>query len=441
MLGYQGLLASARCRTLGERTVLLWCVLVNPAAVVIDHGHFQYNCISLGLALGGAACIALNRRLLGKGMLTWRGPVSRVLLLHLYCCATPCRVCPVCCLDQPQTDVHVLCPCILRTSAGLDSPGERMGAAGDASRLPGHCCHPVLCPLMGSIPGFLGRRAGGKCSWTPLVRWLGRLHMPHPSLCPGLVPARAAPPGALRGLRGELLVHLEPASQVVPTTQPAAACQGMHSGDPPGRPPLHGASGGVVQGSPTGSLPRSTAGADVTRRAAQVLRPSRLGLLYCMAGSAFAFFLFSYQVHEKSILLPLLPVTMLAPWEPFVALAFPLVAMLSMLPLLEKDGLVVPYYALMVVFASTASAGHGFGGSNGGSGSTWRRVYFLATAAGGILLHMLRLMVPPPPRLPFLHDALVTGFAFAHFAGFFIYLVYRQWQLDPPGGATKVKAQ
>lgn len=36
-------------------------LLLNPAHVLIDHGHFQYNCISLGLALGAAVAIAARR--------------------------------------------------------------------------------------------------------------------------------------------------------------------------------------------------------------------------------------------------------------------------------------------------------------------------------------------------------------------------------------------
>ena len=39
-------------------------LLFSPAAVLIDHGHFQYNCIGLGLAAGGAAAAAAGRDVL-----------------------------------------------------------------------------------------------------------------------------------------------------------------------------------------------------------------------------------------------------------------------------------------------------------------------------------------------------------------------------------------
>lgn len=40
-------------------------MLFSPAAILIDHGHFQYNCIGLGLAAGGAAAAAAGRDVLG----------------------------------------------------------------------------------------------------------------------------------------------------------------------------------------------------------------------------------------------------------------------------------------------------------------------------------------------------------------------------------------
>ncbi len=49
-----------------RRAFALACTLLNPALVIIDHGHFQYNCISLGCAVGGAAAIAAGWQLLGS---------------------------------------------------------------------------------------------------------------------------------------------------------------------------------------------------------------------------------------------------------------------------------------------------------------------------------------------------------------------------------------
>ncbi|KAJ8505822.1 hypothetical protein OPV22_006708 [Ensete ventricosum] len=50
----------------------------------------------------------------------------------------------------------------------------------------------------------------------------------------------------------------------------------------------------------------------------QLKAPSDQGFLYSLLNNSFSFYLFSYQVHEKSILLPLLPASLLALQEPLL---------------------------------------------------------------------------------------------------------------------------
>lgn len=74
--------------------------------------------------------------------------------------------------------------------------------------------------------------------------------------------------------------------------------------------------------------------------------PSARQLLLCTANCAWGFFLFSFQVHEKSVLLPLVPSTLLLygpfdrSWIGFINI----VAAHSLWPLLKKDGLYVQYF-------------------------------------------------------------------------------------------------
>jgi hypothetical protein len=44
----------------------LAALLLNPANIIVDHGHFQYNCISLGCALAAAAAICQGWHVLGS---------------------------------------------------------------------------------------------------------------------------------------------------------------------------------------------------------------------------------------------------------------------------------------------------------------------------------------------------------------------------------------
>ena len=80
------------------------------------------------------------------------------------------------------------------------------------------------------------------------------------------------------------------------------------------------------------------------------IAPSRRRFLYAMINSSLAFFLFSFQVHEKSILLPLLPVSLLVLEEPVATTMFVNVAMFSMFPLLKREGLTLAYYLTTIMW-------------------------------------------------------------------------------------------
>ena len=51
-------------------------------------------------------------------------------------------------------------------------------------------------------------------------------------------------------------------------------------------------------------------------------KPTRRAFLYCLANCALSFYLFSFQVHEKTILFPLLPVALLAMTDRLHAFVF-----------------------------------------------------------------------------------------------------------------------
>lgn len=55
-------------------------------------------------------------------------------------------------------------------------------------------------------------------------------------------------------------------------------------------------------------------------------------------------------MHEKSVLLVLLPISLLANHEPEAAYWLPIVASLSMYPLLKKDGLCLSYAAILLAW-------------------------------------------------------------------------------------------
>ena len=145
-------------------------------------------------------------------------------------------------------------------------------------------------------------------------------------------------------------------------------------------------------------------------------------LLLALSSSAWAFFLFSYQVHEKSVLLPLAPLPFLADsiafgssppradstQHLFVAWLGALGAF-SIWPLLVRDGLGLAYVACLALhaLASVLCAE----ASPQGERPTPVIVSFVfaaVTVVGAVALHVAWLLVPPPSRLPDLYPSLIA---------------------------------
>ncbi|KAF8123074.1 glucosyltransferase [Mycena galopus ATCC 62051] len=124
-------------------------------------------------------------------------------------------------------------------------------------------------------------------------------------------------------------------------------------------------------------------------------------LPYALLTSSMSFFLFSFQVHEKTILLPLLPITLLLSGAPIDSTIFGWgalannVAVFSMWPLLKRDGLGVQYIALTILWNRLL----GYNPLRLPSRS-FVQLLSLAVYAAAIGLHVLELLITPPARYP-----------------------------------------
>jgi alpha-1,3-glucosyltransferase len=135
----------------------------------------------------------------------------------------------------------------------------------------------------------------------------------------------------------------------------------------------------------------------------------------------------SYQVHEKAVMLPLLPLALLSHRLPLTAAVFNLVGVWSMWPLLAKDGLLMPaavtsafYAAVSWPDATSVAAGDAavFAAAvNWALPLSWARVAapkmrpWLGMAVAALLavmgiLSAAAVVVPPPASLPDLHPYL-----------------------------------
>ncbi|KAI0345967.1 hypothetical protein BDW22DRAFT_1370359 [Trametopsis cervina] len=129
-------------------------------------------------------------------------------------------------------------------------------------------------------------------------------------------------------------------------------------------------------------------------------------LPYALLGSSMSFFLFSFQVHEKTILVPLLPLTLLLSSAANDSFTFQLgalvnnVAMFSMWPLLKRDGVAVQYVALLILWNRL------IGYSPLHSTSPLLRYGSMVVYAACLSLQTAEALLAPPARLPDLYPVL-----------------------------------
>ena len=168
------------------------------------------------------------------------------------------------------------------------------------------------------------------------------------------------------------------------------------------------------------------------------LFPRKELLPWAMASSAWGFFLCSLQEHEKSVLLPLLPMTVLLGDErglgPEIRAWVGLANMLStwtLFPLLKRDELRVPYFVISLLWAyllglpPTSLSLYTSARSRSNLSIPFRIVH-LAFYAAMVGWHLLEAFVPTPDGKP---DLWVVINVAIGAAGFFMCFVWCTWQL------------
>eukprot|EP00951_Prasinocladus_malaysianus_P017363 scaffold136776_cov48-Prasinocladus_malaysianus.AAC.1 len=134
------------------------------------------------------------------------------------------------------------------------------------------------------------------------------------------------------------------------------------------------------------------------------------------------------RVHEKSILLPLLPITLMAADEPYLAGLLPLVASFSMFPLLKKDGVALAYAGALVMYLGLA---HQYILP---TGRPLLQACSISVVTAMCTLHVLALLMPPPSSRSHalcLMPTMKYGDQTTMFSITAIYLNYQQLMLPP----------
>ncbi|XP_054787551.1 probable dolichyl pyrophosphate Man9GlcNAc2 alpha-1,3-glucosyltransferase [Prosopis cineraria] len=338
----------SRChkRDIWWHTALL---LLNPCLILIDHGHFQFNCISLGLSTGAVAAILSGQYLFA---------------CVLYCLAINHKQMSI--YFAPAFFSHLLGKCLRRKYPLLEVAKLGLVVLGTFAA--------VWWPYLYSMESILE------------------------------VLSRLAP--FERGIYEDYVANFWCTSSILIKWKKLFTTQSLK---------LLSFTATVLA-----CLPSMTQ---------QIKSPSNQGFLYGLLTSSISFYLFSFQVHEKSILLPLLPASLLAVEEPFLFRWFMQFAMFSMFPLICRDGLVLAYLASFALFILIFFAP----GQNRNEESSYyfsTRIMRLILNVLCFILHVVYLVMRPPEKYPFLFEALTMNLCFSQFVLVALCTNLKQWMWD-----------
>ncbi|KAE9966962.1 hypothetical protein BLS_006661 [Venturia inaequalis] len=386
-----------------EGYIALVAILMQPATILIDHGHFQYNTVMLGFAAAcmanlmrgkyGMACFDFVCCLGFKQMALFYAPA--VFAYMLGSCLSP-RI------NLPR--LIRIAICTLVAFALLFAPLV-LGALNDARNgvtvgmveTP-----PLLDALLQSFP------VDGKAWYYPVLLQLTQsIHRIFP-FARGLFEDKVA--NLWCALHTFHKLHVYPSTLV----QRAA-----------------------LVATSTAILPPCLI---------LVFRPKKELLPWGFATVAWAFFLCSYQVHEKNVLLPLLPMTLLLAghkgltpsiraWVGFANI----LASWTMFPLLKRDELRIPYFVLTLLWAYLLglppTSFSAYGNVEKGGLNIFTKLLHLGFYAGMIAWHFAEAFVEPPKDKP---DLWVVANVLVGAAGFGICYLWCLWGLYSRCGNKRV---
>ena len=381
-----------------ESSIALVANLMQPSTILIDHGHFQYNTVMLGLVLASIGCIFSD---------------------------------------------DLLFACIFFVSALCYKQMALYYAPAISAYLLGACLLPNLYALR-----FIGIATITLVSFAlifaPLL--LGSLYDNYRGISAPL----STTDRTVNPLFSQIVPYIDPKSIIYPLA--LQLTQAIHRIFPFARGLFEDKVANVwcaihtihkIHAYPIPLLQRVSLSATLISILPACysisLFPRKELLPWAMASCAWGFFLCSFQVHEKSILLPLLPMTVLmagegglgAEMRAWIGLAN-MLGVWTLFPLLKRDELQVPYYVLSLLWAylmglPPTSLGLYFGRqAEKGEMRLSTKVLHLAFYAAMAIWHGVEAFVETPKGKP---DLWVVLNVFVGVAGFGICYLWCTWQL------------
>lgn len=390
-----------------ESSIALVAILLQPGTILIDHGHFQYNTVMLGFAVATMSSMVAGRPLwscvlfvgaLGfKQMALFYAPAVFAYLLGI-------------CVNPKINVIRFLAIALITIAAfALLYLPFLLGVAYDIYQGVSYEKYP-LPPVLESLPIKWNTSAW----YYPIVLQLGQtVHRIFPFS---------------RGLFEDKVANIW--------------CT-IHTFHKLHRYPIE-------------QLQRlallTTSAAILPPCLIIFLKPKKQLLPLAFAAVSWGFFLCSYQVHEKNVLLPLLPMTLLLGGKEgllpstraWVGLAN-LLGVWTMFPLLKRDELRVPYFVISLLWAyllglPPVSFSAYYEGSRSGL-NLFSKIIHINIYLAMVGWHVVEAFFLPPTDKP---DLWVVANAIVGTGGFGICYLWCLWRLVDKSellGKAKSKAQ
>jgi len=385
------------------RVWLLLTALSQPALILIDHGHFQYNTISLGLALWSFHFMTLDTTTdpSKSNRSSFVGPILGSILFSLALNFKQMEL-----YHAPAIFAYLLGRCFRQHDKHNKQSVSSMEAAGR------FCMLGITVILTFSIfwlPfAIFPRNASTSLSSTfhldGVIQIIKRLFPFQRGVFEGKVAnlwcALSIKPFSIRDrVPNELLPLLALGLTLILILPPCWMLFRVGKGDNFDRDIGSNGDKPSLNSSQTQNIKGDS--------------EIRL-LLWGAASTSLAFFLASFQVHEKGIIIPLAPISLLAMNAPHFVSFFSIVATWSLWPLLAIDQLLDPYVCCLVIFMCINSMA-GVPPSQMPSYKKEVDIFsdkyitkYIPTLSGVVmvLLHLSELMIAPPSHLPDLFPVL-----------------------------------
>ena len=381
-----------------ESSIALIAILMQPATILIDHGHFQYNTVMLGFVLASMGCLFSDH--------------------HIYACVF--FVSGLCYKQMalyyaPAIFAYLLGACLL--------PNLHVG------RILGIATVTLLSFAL---------------IFAPIL--LGALYDTHRGISAPLPTNERT----VNFLFSQIIPYIDPKSIVYPLA--LQLTQAIHRIFPFARGLFEDKVANIwcaihtlhkLHTYPIPLLQRVSLSATLIAILPACMSislfPRKELLPWAMASCAWGFFLFSFQVHEKSVLLPLLPMTILLSGESGLGIEMRawigwanMLGVWTIFPLLKRDELRVPYYVLSLLWAylmglppTRVDLYFGTQSDKGGMRLSTKALH-LAFYAAMVAWHLVEAFVETPEGKP---DLWVVANVFVGVAGFGVCYLWCTWQL------------